>query len=53
MIGSGKSLDDYLGKIVPGPPNPPEGTANKSDEKMTCGLFRCRASLAYLALPIL
>ena len=26
MFRLGKTLDDYLGKIVPGPPVPPEGT---------------------------
>ena len=56
MIGSGKTLDDYLGKIVPGPPVPPEGTLlifslNQTREILICYFTFMSLFIYELVLP--
>ena len=50
MIGSGKTLDDYLGKIVPGPPVPPEGTLSNYSLNQTREILTCNFTFMLLSL---
>ena len=50
MIGSGKTLDDYLGKIVPGPPVPPEGTLSNYSLNQTREILTCHFTFMLLSL---